>query len=825
MYVPRLVLAVFAAAIFSFCPLRVSAQQAPATSSDERRPIISSVSFKGNHLFSDEQLLVRVRTRPNRRFLNLPGVTPWLWLYRAGASGSFGNRIGRSLMVSGEAPAYLDSTVVAADLERLRLFYQQEGFRSASVEARIDTSRQGGRAGIQYEIRAGDPTYLRRVEYEGLGALSGAQRNRLLQTSLLAPARMDTVDDVLRPAGRRYSEPVLVEERRRIISFLRDRGFAGVSRDSIRAVVFEAGTDSFDVSFDIRTGPEYRFGDLVFQITGPEHSGTVEELSLPRADGEVLVRKESESGLDPSVIRRALRIEPGDVYDQSRLLATKRRLDATGLFTFSNIIPQPADTVGSDSAAVLRLPHVFALQTRRRHSLRVETFVEQRSGVIGGSDNEVGTGAAVTYQNANALGGGEVFQIRLGGSLAATADAGGSDSTLTSSGFFGAAQAEITTSLVTPYLVAPFNLLDRALGLPEARTRFTFSLLTARREDLRLIIRGRGALRARLELDHTPTLTSLIDIPDVALSNPDTLSGFRRSILNPILIDSIIAANADGQVMPDTIWLVSDPVQRAQIIEDYTRPQVNSAFRYTLRSSTVNPLRREEGYSYETSFEVGNNLPYLLDRFVFSPDSVEGSIPGLPFFGGGRASRLGYRPYVRVLTDLRRYRRLTPGRVFATRFNGGYTQPTGQTHLIPFDRRFYSGGATSVRGWELRRLGPGPTTSVQGGEIKLEVNAELRNILLRNVLGANWAGALFSDAGNVWLGPASPGDPAGRFRFNRFYKEIGVGAGFGLRVDWEYLILRFDLAYKIYDPARPGAGALPDGLGRPMAHFGIGHAF
>ena len=124
------------------------------------------------------------------------------------------------------------------------------------------------------------------------------------------------------------------------------------------------------------------------------------------------------------------------------------------------------------------------------------------------------------------------------------------------------------------------------------------------------------------------------------------------------------------------------------------------------------------------------------------------------------------------------------------------------------------------------------TTNILGGDIKLEASAELRSTFLRNTLTAEWIFAFFTDVGNVWFGPRNPGfrnleegDPTGQFAFGRFYKEMGVGSGLGLRVAWEYLVLRFDLAYRVYDPALPDAGLFPKGLKNPTPYFGIGHTF
>jgi outer membrane protein assembly factor BamA len=186
--------------------------------------------------------------------------------------------------------------------------------------------------------------------------------------------------------------------------------------------------------------------------------------------------------------------------------------------------------------------------------------------------------------------------------------------------------------------------------------------------------------------------------------------------------------------------------------------------------------------------------------------------------------------------DLRRYRPLSRGTVLATKLLGGVAHPIGRPDIVPFDRRFYAGGASSVRGWGLRELGPGRsvldttatsgrTTNVLGGDIKLEGSVELRTTLLRDVLAANWMGAAFVDAGNVWFGPRNPGNRAGRFEFDDFLSEIGIGTGVGIRFVWSYLIVRLDLAYRVHDPVPQQEGLFPDGLRRPQLHFGIGHAF
>ena len=784
---------------------------------EDEPPRVSRVSFDGAHLFSHEQLMARVRTRSNRRLLGIPGFNWWLWMHRLGDAGTLGGAVSRALIATGEPPAYLDTTVVNADVERLQFLYHQEGFRDAEVYADIDTlSRESVR--VTFRVEPGPPTYIRRVRFDADDGLDSSTLHELARGSLLTSRQARWADSTsFVAADRRFSEPMLLDERRRILTFLRDNGYAAVARDSITAVVFATQPDSFDVSFELSPGPRYRFGDIHYSVIGGEEEAVERRDTLVYESGrQASVAITNDSWLRPRLLYNSLQFEPGDWYDQSRLIGTRRRLEASGVFNFTDILPQFSTARRGDDGAPL-LPHRIELRTRPRHQIRFETFMLQRSGVLG-SENEIGAGIGATYENLNLFGGGETFRTSVGGSIAADVE----------SRLFTSAQTEVSASLILPYLVSPFGGLDRVLDLYDARTRLSLNLLTARRDNLNLVIRGRGAALFRLEGQHTATLTSWLDLIDLSISNPDTLTGFRELFLDRVV------SNPGGSGRP-----VLDPVQRAQILEDYTQPQINNALRYTLRAARVNPLTREQGYLFEAAIETGGNLPYALDRFVFSPGEVEGNLPGLPFFGGDRESRLMYRRYMRFMLDGRRYRPIGRGAVMAGKVVFGFAHPIGDSRVVPFDRRFYAGGGSSVRGWGLRLLGPGAAsfgtdtgeelTNILGGDIKLEASVELRQRLIRNLLAADWVAATFVDAGNVWFGPRNPGfavtahDEDGRFRVPDFAGEIGVGAGIGLRLVWDYLIIRLDAAYKVHDPAT--TGLLPDGMRSPVIHFGIGHSF
>lgn len=749
--------------------------------------------------------------------IGVPGFTWWRWLYQFGSGPLGGNAFGRVFMRAGEPPALLDGTVLENDVEQLRLFYLREGFRRARVVPVVTRISFGNRVRVEFRIAENEPTTIRNFRYHGLDELLSDEKEALRSSSLIPGGTSIAPDSMAwQPPTLRYSEPLLVEERQRLIAFLRDQGFADVNRNTIHAVVYPVHPDSFDVTLAVELGPRYRFGNVHFNVNGPQQG--VEERSDSTAlassepnheGGSLTARYQGERRMDFSLLERTLQFRPGDQFNQSRLLATKRRLDATGVFAFSDIEPAIPDTL---PGGTIRLDHLINLRTRVRHQIRFETFMQQRSGALADSDNELGMGLGVTYSNLNLFGGGEALTINSTGSVSAD---------IAGFGGFTSAQWENSISLSYPYLTFPMGRLDRLSSLYDARSQITLSLLAARRDALRLTLRGRGGARYRFELRHSESLASIVDLVDLSVSNPDTLTGFQDIFLDDILNT------------------VDDPVQQAQIIEDYTRPQFNNALRYTLRHATADPFRRSDGVIQEVSFEFGGNLGRLLDGMVFSPGEVDGTIPGFGVFAGSGANRgMIYRQYVRLSADVRRYEPLTSRTVFAWKFMAGLAHPTGASDVVPFDRRFYAGGANSVRAWRLRELGPGGATftssadslvaaegaNILGGDIKLEASAELRTVAIQRLFSADWIFTLFADAGNVWLGPRNPGTDAGRFRFDSFAGDLGIGAGFGLRLAWEYLIVRLDAAYKVHDPRRRG-DFMPDRFRDPVLQFGIGHTF
>ena len=173
----------------------------------------------------------------------------------------------------------------------------------------------------------------------------------------------------------------------------------------------------------------------------------------------------------------------------------------------------------------------------------------------------------------------------------------------------------------------------------------------------------------------------------------------------------------------------------------------------------------------------------------------------------------------------------------AFRAMGGIIWSYGNKTIAPYTEQFYVGGANSIRAFTIRSIGPGryrPSESNtysyvdQTGDIKLEANMEYRFRILSKFAGGNLNGAVFLDAGNVWLLREVPARPDAQFTFNHFFDSIALGTGAGIRYDLDFLVLRLDLGIALhvpYDTGKKGYYNIPrfkDGMG---LHFAIGYPF
>lgn len=194
---------------------------------------------------------------------------------------------------------------------------------------------------------------------------------------------------------------------------------------------------------------------------------------------------------------------------------------------------------------------------------------------------------------------------------------------------------------------------------------------------------------------------------------------------------------------------------------------------------------------------------------------------------------IAYAQYAKFDFDYTHVLRFDPHNSLALHTDFGIAYPYGNSDILPFEVRYFSGGSNSVRGWGVRELGPGSFRGNDGqidfinqtGDLKIDLNAEYRTFLFWKL-----DGAFFVDAGNIWTLRDYTDQPGGQFRLNKFYKQIAVAYGVGIRLNFNYFILRFDIGMKAIDPAYDDAKGhypfLRPNFGHNASfHFAVGLPF
>jgi hypothetical protein len=281
-------------------------------------------------------------------------------------------------------------------------------------------------------------------------------------------------------------------------------------------------------------------------------------------------------------------------------------------------------------------------------------------------------------------------------------------------------------------------------------------------------------------------------------------------------------------------------------------PWSSDRFKELYLSEEANPILR---YSYDEQLIVRSTYNITFTNYN---RISRGSMPRIPFrirsgievagwlprvvtgLGGGKQNKEGieeffglpYAEYVKGDFDIAPLFTLNDRNTIAAHFAVGVAYPYGNSTVLPFEKRYFGGGANSVRGWSTRTLGPGTFSrdstghdfGHRVGDIKLDFSVEYRRKFTRLI-----EVAAFVDAGNIWTIKEYSEQPGGLFSLNNFYKELAASYGLGIRFDLNFLIIRIDGGMKAHNPALPEGSRWtifkPD-FGRDFAfHFAIGYPF
>jgi outer membrane protein assembly factor BamA len=441
---------------------------------------------------------------------------------------------------------------------------------------------------------------------------------------------------------------------------------------------------------------------------------------------------------------RRLFIYPGDLYSRTNTIETQRQMANLDMFKFINIY---YDTTGGKFAA-----NIFTSPLKK-----FQTTNELGLGIIL-SQGFPGPFYNFSLKNRNVFGGFEIMEItgRVGiEGVPAVSD---------TRDVYSSTEASANFSLIFPQFVLPLSsrLKSRLGGLnPKTRVVAGYSF-TNRPEYERSTFNGSFGYSWQIQERINYVLT---------LSDLNLIYSPR---LDPAFVDYLEELEFSGNNLINTF--------NTSFVSSINFAATFNFNQYGLANQKASLLKiaAESG---------GTSLN------VFSPAILD-------------SLGLEYYQFLKFNFDYRQYFPLRKNSL-AYRIHLGIAYPYGDNNILPYEKYFFAGGSNGIRAWRPRRLGPGSYTPLdsagsyddrfeQPAEIILETSIELRRKLLAFV-----DGALFMDAGNSWTFREETLRPNAEFRFNRFYEEIAVGAGAGLRLDFSFLLVRFDLGLKVHDPARP----------------------
>lgn len=240
--------------------------------------------------------------------------------------------------------------------------------------------------------------------------------------------------------------------------------------------------------------------------------------------------------------------------------------------------------------------------------------------------------------------------------------------------------------------------------------------------------------------------------------------------------------------------------------------------------SGVNISYSYKNQAFRTNIEVGGNVLNAISHLTKAKKNSDGQYT---------LFKIAYAQYVKGDFDYTRLLQLDVKNQLALHFGFGIAFPYGNSNILPFEKRYFSGGANSVRAWNVRELGPGKFRGSDGkidfinqtGDMKLDMNVELRTALFWK-----FNGAFFIDAGNIWTLKNYKDQPGGQFKFDTFLKQLAVAYGLGLRVNFDYFIVRLDCGMKAINPAYTTSNGhypiINPKLRRDLSvHFAVGMPF
>lgn len=679
-----------------------------------------------------------------------------------------------------EVPAIYSDSLTEETAEQMSLYLQYNGYFNAQVIPQRDPQRQ--KMKVTYYAVPGKRFMIDSVFFDS----SDPTIDSLLQ-SIKSESYLQT--------GLPLNLRLFDREKERLSEYMRDNGFANFYTNYIGDLEVDTSQVSSRANLYVNVLPpfgdsvhtQFYIGEVnVFTDFDPEGSNIRLDTSI---GGLNFFLSEQGFIVKPSVFREAISLRPGELFSQTNLDETNKRLGDLGIFRFVRI-KQESDSIDS------QLLH-FNIQLTPNFRMEIGADLElnyTNLSINPGTGDLFGLSLSPSLRHRNLLGGAELLATNLSAGVETAPQEIGNDA------FWNTvdlrAQADLFLPDFTDYLGFWRGLHTVPLG--KNRRLLNSNFYRALREN------------ANTRLSASYNYLLVFQWYEYNLLNVSFGYDFQRSKNTRYIIDHF-AVNFLRPIIQDEFQkqLTQNPFLERSFGQQVF---VSLLFRELdfLHSSRVN--RRGQSTFINLDVETAGTEVWaanaIYNEFALVRDT----------FSLGKD--IDFSQYVRTEVDFRYYKQYTPEQSFASRINFGIARPFGFTSDVPYVKQFFVGGANSMRAWAPRGLGPGgyfdplslePDSTFrlfQSGDIKLELNLEYRfNIFWR------LKGAIFLDVGNVWTVQRDDNRPGSQFLWTRrdnrfdlegnpfvhhpFYKQLAIGSGFGLRVDLSYFLFRFDIGVKL----------------------------
>ena len=691
----------------------------------------------------------------------------------------------------GDRPVIFDSILMRASKAPMMIYLNNKGYFEPVI---TDTLvRRSSMVNIIYRLKAGRPYTIRNISCN-------------ISDTVLDSLFLENKEASLLKEGLRYDSYLLDQERDRITLDMKNNGYYSFSKDYIR---FKADSALNNHQMDIKmvinnvrvnypgskdsiieiNHPRYILNniyihpDVILTAQDTARQDTLEVKYHFEAKDTTLNRcylvYRNKLRIKPSALTQALFLRNGQLYRLRDHDLTYKRMTNLPINRFVSISYDLPDN-GQPKFGGKPLLNSTIRITRAP----VNVFSIDGEGTI--SSGYLGLGSSVTYNNRNIFSRGETFSIKIKGLVQNQPSSTNSEEKKFL--FFNTYETGAEVGLGFPRLLIPFKM---------------------KRVDL--FTRPKTSISVGTNFQQETSYKRYIF--NTSFGYEWSKNEQNRFIFSPITINSV-------SIFKDsTFTAYLDSVNDSRLNSQYTDHFMSSiSFSYIFNTQKLN---MDKNFIFiRWNLEPAGNLMNLFYKGSGGTMNSEGQylILGIPF-----------TQYLRTDIDFRKYFALTKDQTLVYRTLLGIGIPYGNSSALPFEKGFYAGGSNDMRGWAIRALGPGTYQSSTSnynnvGDLIIEGNLEYRFKVYRS-----WLGALFVDAGNIWLLHENAIFPGGEFKSSLFLRQMAIDAGLGFRWDFSFFIFRIDGALKIKDPADSRNQSWTDLSKMQLAdivwNFGIGFPF